>query len=160
MYFPSRRAFLAPIAIIVAIALIAMATLFAKKDATMVHDGEMVAKPVFRHPTAQIQITQVDEPARGMSAWPLTAANGNISGNLAGRSVSSGPEENFSVVARYLCSTGDGDVYELFWSEQGRLPPVPKSRDFRESSKIIKTGSGVKRVYESSKWAIDIVDSP
>jgi len=160
MCFPSRRAFLAPIAIIVAIALIAMAMLFAKKDAAMVHDGEVVAKPVFRHPTAQIQITQADDPARGMSAWPLTAANGNVSGNLASQSASSGTEEKFSIVARYLCSTDDGDAYEIFWSEQGRLPPIPRSDDFPESSKIVKTGSGAKRVHESPKWTIDIVDSP
>lgn len=134
--------------------------IFSKKDATMVHDGEAVAKPVFRHPTAQIQITQVDNHPRGSASWPLTAANGNISGNLARRSVPSGPDEKFSIVARYLCSTDDGDVYEIFWSEQGRLPPVPRSHDFPESSKIVKTGSGAKRVYESPKWAIEIVDSP
>jgi len=63
-----------------------------------------------------------------------------------------------SVVARHLCSTDDGDVYEIFWSEQGRLPPVPHSRDFPDTSKIVQTGEGVVQIYESDQWKIEIAD--
>lgn len=160
MKLTSRELLFAAAAIAMATVLTSISIKLVKKDAELTALQGAAARSGFRHATAQIRIVSLADPARRATVHPLESAakSGKISGNWVSRSVPPAADVQFSFVATHLCSTDDGDVYEIFWSEHGRLPPKPNSHNFPESSKIIKTGGGVVNVYESDKWKIEIVD--
>lgn len=158
MKFRLRELLLATAAIAMAAALIVTAIELAERDAEL---QALTAAPqrTFQHPTAHLRLVSITAPTQRSSTLPLTSTLAQqMSGNYVHQTVPAAPAVQLSVVARHLGSTDDGDIYEVFWSEQGRLPPVPHFRDFPDTSKIVRTGGGVVQVYESDRWKIELAD--
>jgi hypothetical protein len=156
--FTLRELLLATATITMAAAWIVTSIKLAEKDAEL-QALTATSQPAFHHPTAHLRLVSVTDPTRRSSTLPLASPLAKqMSGNYVHQTVPAAPAVQLSVVARHLGSTDDGDVYEIFWSEQGRLPPVPQSRNFPDTSKIVQTGRGVVQVYESDQWKIEIAD--
>lgn|GEM_PF-2413836 len=160
MKFTLRELFLATAMTAMAVTLIITTSKLVEKDAELKALMGAAVRPALHHAAAEIRLVSITDPARRASTLPLatTAGSKQISKTVVSRSAPPAPNVQISVVARHLCSTDDGDVYEIFWSEQGRLPPVPHSRDFPDTSKIVQTGEGVVQIYESDQWKIEIAD--
>ena len=161
MTFTIRQVLLTTAFSSVVLTLIAVSIKLESRTSELTSLQASVTKPTLHHPSAAIRLYRLDEVSRP-SVLPLVLAPGRkqVSANMASRSGPPAVDAVFSVIARYIGSVQDGDVYEIIWVEGMRLPPESSTHDLPASSKFVKTGSGVVTVYESDRWKLEIVDNP
>lgn len=129
---------------------------------------------------APTQITSVNKPTREKIHKDAKIRIKNVHGeagvNMVGLSAAVEPGQQVTVydrtdhpalkhrslarlTARYICTDKEGDLYEIFWSQDNFSPVVPVFHEYDGFKKIIKTGGEKVVVFENDGVEIQVIDN-